>query len=74
MIESPAGPTLAGIALLGWAGGPIPTGRNLVLGNIGSGFTNSVLCAGPFAGPVRIDNNMLGGAVTCAGASIGTNL
>jgi hypothetical protein len=45
-----------------------------VIGNIGSGFTNSVFCAGPFAGPVRIDNNMLGGTVNCAGASIGTNL
>lgn len=74
MVESPAGTTLAGIALLGHATEPMPTGRNLVIGNIGSGFTNSVYCAGPFAGPVRIDDNMLGGTVTCAGASIGTNL
>lgn len=74
MVESPAGTTLAAIALLGFSGGPIPTGRNLVIGNIGSGFTNSVFCTGPFAGPVRIDNNMLGGTVNCAGASIGTNL
>ena len=74
MLESPAGTTLAGIALLSSAGGLTPTGRNLVIGNVGSGFTNTVFCAGPFAGPVRIDDNMLGGAVTCAGASIGTNL
>lgn len=74
LVESPAGTTLAGIALLGSSGGPTPTGRNLVIGNIGSGFTNSVFCTGPFAGPVRIDNNMLGGTVSCAGASIGTNL
>lgn len=45
-----------------------------MIGNIGSGFTNSVFCSGPFAGPVRIDDNMLGGTVSCAGASIGTNL
>jgi hypothetical protein len=56
------------------ASGLTPTGRNLVIGNVGAGFTNAVFCSGPFAGPVRIDDNMLGGAVTCAGASIGTNL
>ncbi len=74
MVESPAGTTLAAVALLGRTAGSIPTGRNIVLGNIGAGFTNSVYCAGPFTGPVRIDDNILGGTVTCAGASVGTNL
>jgi hypothetical protein len=73
VVESPAGTSVAAIALVGSTANAIPTGRNLVLGNIGSGFTNSVLCAGPFGGPVRIDNNMLGGTVNCAGASAGTN-
>lgn len=73
VIESPAGTTGAAIALGALSAGSFQTGRNLVLGNVGAGFTSSVSCGGPFAGPVRIDNNMLGGTVSCTGASVGTN-
>ena len=74
VIDSPAGTTKGAVYLGGYTTGAIPIGRALVAGNVGGGFTNSVACGGPFTGPVRIDDNLLGGTIACPGASSGTNL
>lgn len=51
-----------------------PILKTLILGNIGSGFTNAVLCANTITGPVRVDDNILGNIYACGtGVSVGWN-